>query len=535
MRTTMSVIIEFPGSLFSSFQEKNHGANKVSQTLFKCLANKLSGPIFVVTNAPYKDFLSFKTQFKEANLIHTNYTTLHKTLENYPKPDLAFTSDLAMEKLLFFRNYFGYTFPVIGLVHYLGSQSSIATLKQTLSLFSPIDILICPSAHVQKTVLNLSNKLSPKKILKTQCPVIPFGIDTSTFIPELDKKTLLKKQLNLTEKDILILHISRINAFTKTDLLPLIHNFETTTMATPSVHLFIVGELHSEFYFEHIKLYIEERGLSKKIHFITRPDSLNMHIYFQAADIFISLADNPCETFGLTAIEAMSCCLPVILSDFCAYSSFIENQKEGFLIPTFRGECHLEIPFFLANASDFGDTLIQSTAIDNSTFRKALSKLIKNPNLRSKMGILGRKVVLKKYTLEKMTISYLALFNKTVLNSKKNSPNHFLRPKLTQLDGSLNHVASLSLTTNTCFKITPFGKSIIEKKESFFTFEKHLIERPFLALLMDIFKKGIYSLENLTSFFPKEDSLQLTLLYLLKHDLLEIVKSESFSKTPHPR
>jgi glycosyltransferase involved in cell wall biosynthesis len=53
-----------------------------------------------------------------------------------------------------------------------------------------------------------------------------------------------------------------------------------------------------------------------------------------AADIFISLADNIQETFGLTPIEAMASGLPVVVTDWDGYKDTVRDGIVGFRLAT---------------------------------------------------------------------------------------------------------------------------------------------------------------------------------------------------------
>ena len=53
-----------------------------------------------------------------------------------------------------------------------------------------------------------------------------------------------------------------------------------------------------------------------------------------ASDIFVSLADNIQETFGLSVIEAMASSLPLVVSDWNGYKDLVNHGFNGFRIPT---------------------------------------------------------------------------------------------------------------------------------------------------------------------------------------------------------
>ena len=59
-----------------------------------------------------------------------------------------------------------------------------------------------------------------------------------------------------------------------------------------------------------------------------------MRCCWAAADIFLSLVDNPQETFGLAPVEAMAAGVPVVVSDWDGYRYTVSDGVEGFRIST---------------------------------------------------------------------------------------------------------------------------------------------------------------------------------------------------------
>jgi hypothetical protein len=69
------------------------------------------------------------------------------------------------------------------------------------------------------------------------------------------------------------------------------------------------------------------------------------------ADIFISLADNIQETFGLTPIEAMAAGLPVVVADWNGYQETVRHEVDGLRIPTLMPPAGCGLDF----AASYGD------------------------------------------------------------------------------------------------------------------------------------------------------------------------------------
>ena len=70
------------------------------------------------------------------------------------------------------------------------------------------------------------------------------------------------------------------------------------------------------------------------VHFLDGKNPEVVRCCWSAADVFLSLVDNPQETFGLAPVEAMAAGIPVVVSDWDGYRYTVSDGVEGFRIPT---------------------------------------------------------------------------------------------------------------------------------------------------------------------------------------------------------
>jgi glycosyltransferase involved in cell wall biosynthesis len=94
---------------------------------------------------------------------------------------------------------------------------------------------------------------------------------------------------------------------------------------------------------------------------------------YRSADIFCYPTYAESESFGTVLLEAMQFSLPFVASQWRGVCSVVRNGSSGFLVPK----------------------------KDSHTFADKLELLIKDPDLRKRMGKKGREIYLKEYTLEK--------------------------------------------------------------------------------------------------------------------------------------
>ena len=122
-----------------------------------------------------------------------------------------------------------------------------------------------------------------------------------------------------------------------------------------------------------------------------------------ASDIFLSLADNFQETFGITPLEAMASELPCVVTDWNGYRDTVTTKSEsrnpsGFRIKTtiIEGLGETESRQILNGSMEYSiasGRLSQGVSADLEELEIALTKLINSPELRKWMGENGLKLV----------------------------------------------------------------------------------------------------------------------------------------------
>jgi len=113
------------------------------------------------------------------------------------------------------------------------------------------------------------------------------------------------------------------------------------------------------------------------------------------------------EGFGIPIIEAMSCKVPVIATDYTTTQELVIDNKAGLGIPLAGTE---QVDMFKVNSKEYDYQKMDGTltgswevergycSIDKGV--EALEMLYKNPKMRKKMGKNGREAVLKYYNFE---------------------------------------------------------------------------------------------------------------------------------------
>ncbi|RAP29452.1 hypothetical protein DID76_04145, partial [Candidatus Marinamargulisbacteria bacterium SCGC AG-414-C22] len=377
----MIILFECPQSLLQDLKHV-HGANLISTTLFNAFVTQTQHTfIFITDGSPSDCNRLTDTYCKNTPHFFTTYNTLKVTLKRHQLlPTVAFINDINMIRMLRFRSLNTFNFPVIGLIHSLGTPSALQHLQTLFPLLQSNDRFICPSRDTQETLIKCGLPAS-------YSTVIGYGIDTELFKPSNNKQSL-RQQLGLPTDKTLMLLVTRINPYFKMDITPLLRQLPSLIKQVPDLTLCIVGNIQNQHYYEQLVHFITEHKLEKHVHWVTKPNK--MHMYYQCADFFVSLSDAPGETFGLTVMEAMACGLPVIINNYAGYKDHFTHNKEGLYVTSIGGAVNYDHAFYVHDLTDYADMYAQSMALDHRQLTESIILLASQPDTRNRLGQAAR-------------------------------------------------------------------------------------------------------------------------------------------------
>ena len=165
----------------------------------------------------------------------------------------------------------------------------------------------------------------------------------------------------------------------------LIRAFAKVKVVEPNTRLLIVGEgsLRDKL----IEL-STELGIADSVEFAGRVPNKEVIKYFHEIDIFVVPSVSKSETFGVAAVEASACSIPVIASNIGGLPEVVLDGKTGILFPP-------------SNI----DVLVDNILL-----------LIRSPELRIELGNNGRKYIESKYTLNKCGMQLEKIYNHVINN-----------------------------------------------------------------------------------------------------------------------
>lgn len=155
------------------------------------------------------------------------------------------------------------------------------------------------------------------------------GVDNEIFKP-FEKRTA-KKMVGFRSGGRLILFVGRIEALKGIDVLLYALKFLLSKNPKLNTSLWIVGgneNNQGEFSEEYKRLKKIKKLLkiSSYVKFIGKKEHKELPQYYNAADIVIMPSQY--ESFGMSALEAIACAVPVIATDVTGVSSLLEKEQE---------------------------------------------------------------------------------------------------------------------------------------------------------------------------------------------------------------
>ena len=180
------------------------------------------------------------------------------------------------------------------------------------------DALVVWSEH-EKNFIQTKYNVPSKNIY-----IIPPGVDLDLFKPEDQDQA--RKEINIDSDLKVILFVGRLERLKGLDTL-----LEALSMIDQDeINLLVVGGLYNISEVSRLKKMCNEYNLSEKVHFIGSINRSDLKYYYNSSDICV--LPSYYESFGLSALEAAACGIPVIASKKGGLSSIVVDKKTGYLL-----------------------------------------------------------------------------------------------------------------------------------------------------------------------------------------------------------
>ncbi len=222
----------------------------------------------------------------------------------------------------------------------------------------------------------IEDELAKRGVQPQKRMIIPNGVDTDLFAPasESEKKSI-RTELRLPEQALLVVYVGRLVAEKRVDSLLALWN--DVRLETPDAYLVIVGSGAEEARLKEIP--------AGGVQFVGQ--SRDTRRYLRASDLFVL----PSSTEGLSVslLEAMSTGLPVLATSVGGSQDVIQHGSNGYLIAPDKPE----------------------------ELRQGLQTLLKNHELRKRLGSNGRLRIVSNYSLDLDADRLAALYDRLLAKS----------------------------------------------------------------------------------------------------------------------
>ncbi|MGZ6017084.1 MAG: glycosyltransferase family 4 protein [Phenylobacterium sp.] len=294
------------------------------------------------------------------------------------------------------------SYSLTGITHTIAESYIMAEIAGLL--IGPLetwDALVCTSPAVQSAVQTqlaavadyLQERFGVTRMPAAQLVTIPLGVHTEDFAPDPQARRLWREALDVPQEAFAALYFGRFNIATKMNPAPMGLALQEAVRRTgQQVYWILFGGTFTP---EADQVFREAAAAfcpDVQLRFVGEAEPDAHGPIWSAGDVFLSFSDNVQESFGLTVPEAMAAGLPCVVSDWDGYRSSIRHGTDGFLIRTTTPRPGLGADLAYRYAHGIGGydryfiAQSQFTAVDVEQAGQALAALIKDPELRARMG-----------------------------------------------------------------------------------------------------------------------------------------------------
>ncbi|WP_054652446.1 glycosyltransferase family 4 protein [Salidesulfovibrio brasiliensis] len=420
-------------------------------------------------------------------------------------------------------------FPITGTIHSLSySQYGEMFLRHLSPGTTGRDAVVCTSRPGREAVgrifvmLRTNYALDPERFPAPTLACIPLGVDPEVFRPRKDT----------ADGPCRFLVFGRISHFSKMDLLPLLRAFQrlfADGLAREAVQLVLAGWTEdNDDFLPTLRELARNIGLALEVH--ERPGDEEKVRLFESADVFVSIADNPQETFGITVLEAAAAGLPALVSDYDGYRDLVEDGVTGLRIPVIGPDRTPQADRMapLTFDSSYHLTLAQQTAVSTPRLAEAMAELVRDPEKRLAMGRAARTMVTEQYGGPAVIRQYVTLWDELwsepVNESVVRGAGHPSRIEYARVFGGY---PTQVLTDELTVRAGRTGNAVYRGQDHVLPYAgvERLVNPDHARVLAFLARKPITCGELVLRLTQSEgvsgETASYTILWALKHDILE--------------
>ena len=367
------------------------------------------------------------------------------------------------------------------------------------------------------------------------CQVIPLGITLENYPPPLpEERCRARHDMGIADDQVVLVVFGRVSPHSKMDILPLFHALQRVFgegISRDHLCLVVAGWIDSGDEFP-VTLETLARNMGLDMRLVPRPDEKAKRSVLSCADIFVSLADNPQETFGLTLLEAGAMELPVIASDFDGYRDIVVHGETGILVPTLGSEETGFVDAMAPLVSDFHYHLwlAQGVAVSVPDLAHAIIALLRDVKKRVRLGRAARQRIAAHFSWQRILREYEKLWEDLWQVPVEAEPPCTVHPLNLPYATIFHGYPCGHLNRETQLVWTRCGKALYHGQEFPLIYAglEGLVDQEQVRRILFWARKPISS-GSLVDYLEQEciplgtDRVFFVIMWCLKHDLVEIV------------
>ena len=163
---------------------------------------------------------------------------------------------------------------------------------------------------------------------RSRISIVPLGVDHAFFSP--GDRAMARTAIGLSANGKMVLFVGRIQPLKGADIA--VESFARIARRIPDAFLVMVGGPSGPFGEEEIskiKRVVALERLTKRVHFFGPQPHEVLSSFYRAADV--GLVPSRTESFGLVALEAAACGVPVVASDVGGLKTLVAHGESGYL------------------------------------------------------------------------------------------------------------------------------------------------------------------------------------------------------------
>jgi glycosyltransferase involved in cell wall biosynthesis len=217
-----------------------------------------------------------------------------------------------------------------------------------------------------------------KKYTAKPVAITPFGVDMDLF---------KKQPVQMDNNCFVVGNVKTLAPKYGIDVL--INVFKRLIDSNPDrkMRLEIVGKGPDK---EKLQQLTRDLGIAEHVVFKGKIENHLLPSVYSSVSVFVSVSVSDSESFGVVAVEAMSCECPVVVSDADGFTEVVVDGITGFIVPK----------------------------RDVAATAAAIQKFIDDPSLRSKMGCKGRQRVEQLYNWKSNVDTMVNIYSEMLIKKK---------------------------------------------------------------------------------------------------------------------